>query len=112
VQHLDFLTDDEKSVFKTAFEMDQRWLIDLAGDRAQLIDQAQSLNVFLPANIHKKDLHQVHYQAWKKGVKSLYYCRSLSIQRAEKEGSETKAMEDAMVKVAEENEMDECLACQ
>jgi ribonucleoside-diphosphate reductase alpha chain len=112
VQHLDFLTDDEKSVFKTAFEMDQRWLIDLAGDRAQLIDQAQSLNVFLPANIHKKDLHQVHYQAWKKGVKSLYYCRSLSIQRAEKEGGDTKAMEDAMVKVAKENEMDECLACQ
>jgi ribonucleoside-diphosphate reductase alpha chain len=112
VQHLDFLSDDEKSVFKTAFEMDQRWLIDLAGDRAQLIDQAQSLNVFLPANIHKKDLHQVHYQAWKKGVKSLYYCRSLSIQRAEKDGGDTKAMEDAMVKVAEENEMDECLACQ
>ena len=84
VQHLDFLNEDEKAVFKTAFEIDQRWLIDLAGDRADLIDQAQSLNVFLPADIHKRDLHQIHFQAWKKGVKSLYYCRSLSLQRAEK----------------------------
>ena len=70
VQHLDFLSDDEKAVFKTAFELDQRWLIDFAGDRSELIDQAQSLNVFLPANIHKRDLHQIHFQAWKKGVKS------------------------------------------
>ncbi len=114
VQHLDFLSDDEKSVFKTAFELDQRWLIDLAGDRAPLIDQAQSLNVFLPANIHKKELHQVHYQAWKKGIKSLYYCRSLSIQRAEKDDdSDTKAaIEKAMVAAAEENEYEECLSCQ
>ena len=112
VQHLDFLTDDEKAVFKTAFEMDQRWLIDLAGDRSELIDQAQSLNVFLPANIHKKDLHQVHYQAWKKGVKSLYYCRSLSIQRAEKDDGDTKAMQEAMAKAAEGNDYEECLSCQ
>ncbi len=84
VQHLDFLSDDEKDVFKTAFELDQRWVIEHAADRAPMIDQAQSINVFLPANVHKRDLHQIHYQAWKKGVKSLYYCRSLSIQRAEK----------------------------
>ncbi|QDO99766.1 ribonucleoside-diphosphate reductase subunit alpha [Ferrovibrio terrae] len=83
VQHLDFLSDDEKAVFKTAFEIDQRWLIDLAADRTPYICQAQSLNIFLPANVHKRDLHQIHFQAWKKGVKSLYYCRSLSIQRAE-----------------------------
>ena len=70
VQHLDFLSEDEKAVFKTAFEIDQRWLIDLAGDRSDLIDQAQSLNVFLPANIHKRDLHQIHYQAWKKASKA------------------------------------------
>ena len=112
VQHLDFLTDDEKAVFKTAFELDQRWLIDFAGDRSELIDQAQSLNVFLPANIHKKDLHQVHYQAWKKGVKSLYYCRSLSIQRAEKAEDDTKAMQDAMAAAAEGNDYEECLSCQ
>ena len=70
-------------MFKTAFELDQRWVIEHAADRAPLIDQAQSLNIFLPANVHKRDLHQIHYQAWKKGVKSLYYCRSKSIQRAE-----------------------------
>ncbi len=84
VQHLDGLSQDEKDVFKTAFELDQRWVIDLAADRAPFIDQAQSVNVFLPADVHKRALHQIHYQAWKKGVKSLYYCRSLSIQRAER----------------------------
>lgn len=83
VQHLDFLEDDEKDVFKTAFELDQRWVIDLAGDRAEYICQSQSVNVFLPADVHKKDLHEIHWQAWKKGLKSLYYCRSKSIQRAE-----------------------------
>src|SRR5690606_34331500 len=83
VQHLDFLSDDEKDVFKTAFELDQRWLIEHAGDRAGFICQAQSLNIFMPADVHKRDLHQIHMMAWKKGVKSLYYCRSKSIQRAE-----------------------------
>ena len=83
VQHLDCLTDDEKDVFKTAFELDQRWVIELAGDRANYIDQSQSVNVFLPADIHKRDLHQIHLMAWKHGLKSLYYCRSKSIQRAE-----------------------------
>ena len=112
VQHLDFLSDDEKAVFKTAFELDQRWLIDFAGDRSELIDQAQSLNVFLPASIHKRDLHQIHFQAWKKGVKSLYYCRSLSIQRAEKADDDTKAMQEAMAAAAEGNDYEECLSCQ
>jgi ribonucleoside-diphosphate reductase alpha chain len=83
VQHLDCLTDDEKAVFKTAFELDQRWVIELAGDRTPYIDQSQSVNVFLPADVHKRDLHQIHLMAWKKGMKSLYYCRSKSIQRAE-----------------------------
>jgi len=83
VQHLDFLDDHEKDVFKTAFELDQRWVVELAADRAPLIDQAQSVNVFIPADIHKRDLHRIHFQAWKKGLKSLYYCRSKSIQRAE-----------------------------
>jgi ribonucleoside-diphosphate reductase alpha chain len=83
VQHLDILNDHEKAVFKTAFELDQRWVIDLAADRTPFICQSQSLNVFIPANVHKRDLHQIHFQAWKKGVKSLYYCRSMSIQRAE-----------------------------
>jgi ribonucleoside-diphosphate reductase alpha chain len=83
VQHLDFLTDDEKDVFKTSFELDQRWIIELAGDRSEYICQGQSVNVFLPADVHKKTLHEIHWQAWKKGVKSLYYCRSRSIQRAD-----------------------------
>lgn len=68
VQHLDFLSDEEKDVFKTAFEIDQRWLIEHAGDRSQFICQAQSLNVFLPANVHKKDLHAIHWAAWAKGL--------------------------------------------
>jgi ribonucleoside-diphosphate reductase alpha chain len=83
VQHLDFLTDDEKAVFKTAFELDQRWIIEHAADRTPFICQSQSVNIFLPADVHKRDLHQIHYMAWRKGVKSLYYCRSLSIQRAD-----------------------------
>ena len=83
VQHLDFLTDDEKDVFKTAMELDQRWIIDLAGDRAEHICQSQSINIFLPADVQKKTLHDIHWLAWKKGVKSLYYCRSKSVQRAE-----------------------------
>jgi len=83
VQHLEFLDEHEKAVFKTAFELDQRWVIDLAADRTPFISQAQSVNVFLPADIHKRDLHQIHFSAWKKGMKSLYYCRSKSIQRAE-----------------------------
>ncbi len=90
VHHLDFLSEHEKLVFRTAFELDQRWLIELAADRAPHVCQAQSLNIFLPANVHKRTLHQIHYLAWKKGVKSLYYCRSQSIQRAETVNTESQ----------------------
>ncbi len=83
VQHLDFLTEQERATFKTAFELDQRWVVEHAADRSPFICQSQSVNLFLPANIHKRDLHQIHVMAWKRGVKSLYYCRSLSIQRAD-----------------------------
>ncbi|HKA78959.1 MAG TPA: ribonucleoside-diphosphate reductase subunit alpha [Xanthobacteraceae bacterium] len=82
VQHLDVLSDADKAVFRTAFEIDQRWIVDLAADRAPLICQSQSLNLYLPADIEKWDLHMLHWTAWKRGVKSLYYCRSKSIQRA------------------------------
>ena len=116
VQHLDFLSEHEKDVYKTAFEIDQRWLIDLAGDRSEMIDQAQSLNVFLPADSDKAYLHEVHYSAWKKGVKSLYYCRSLSLQRAENSSNQpTKIDVKTLDEVAAEsnpNDYDECLACQ
>ncbi|MBN9561759.1 MAG: ribonucleoside-diphosphate reductase subunit alpha [Alphaproteobacteria bacterium] len=83
VQGLDFLTEQEKAVFKTAFELDQRWVVEHAADRAPFVCQSQSVNLFLPANVHKRDLHQIHMLAWKRGLKSLYYCRSLSIQRAD-----------------------------
>jgi ribonucleoside-diphosphate reductase alpha chain len=83
VQHLDFLGEQERAVYKTAFELDQRWIIEHAADRTPFICQSQSVNIFLPANVHKRDLHQIHLMAWKRGVKSLYYCRSLSIQRAD-----------------------------
>lgn len=118
VMHLDFLTDAEKDVFKTAFELDQRWLIEHAGDRTPFICQSQSLNVFLPANVHKRDLHMLHYMAWKRGIKSLYYCRSKSLQRAEVvslPGKGTKA--EAMPLKATGTDggamkYEECLACQ
>ena len=83
VQHLPFLTDAQKAVYRTAFELDQRWVVEHAADRAPSICQSQSVNIFLPADVHKRDLHQIHALAWKLGVKSLYYCRSLSIQRAD-----------------------------
>ena len=115
VQHLDFLSQDEKDVFKTAFELDQRWLIEHAADRTPYICQAQSLNIFLPADVHKRDLHQIHWMAWKKGVKSLYYCRSKSIQRAENaHGGDGRLRSGAAAEaaLAEANKYDECLACQ
>jgi ribonucleoside-diphosphate reductase alpha chain len=121
VQHLDFLTKEEKDVFKTAFEIDQRWLIEHAADRTPFVCQAQSLNVFLPANVHKKDLHGIHFEAWKKGVKSLYYCRSKSIQRAESNASwirsrESQGREPELTEKAgaepQTGKYEECLACQ
>ena len=116
VQHLDFLSEHEKDVYKTAFEIDQRWLIDLAGDRSEMIDQAQSLNVFLPADSDKAYLHEVHFSAWKKGVKSLYYCRSLSLQRAENSSNQPSKIDDKTLDEAaagsNPNDYDECLACQ
>ncbi|MCG4261710.1 ribonucleoside-diphosphate reductase subunit alpha [Acetobacter senegalensis] len=122
VQGLDFLSDDEKAVFKTAFELDQRWIVEHAADRQPYVCQAQSVNLFLPANVHKRDLHQIHHMAWKKGLKSLYYCRSLSIQRADTVSNvltkaDVLAAEDAQRAEAasasgNNNNYDECLACQ
>lgn len=83
VQHLDFLDQEQKDIFKTAFEIDQVWVIRQASARAPYICQAQSLNIFLPPNCDKQKLHNIHIQAWRADLKSLYYCRSLSIHRAE-----------------------------
>jgi ribonucleoside-diphosphate reductase alpha chain len=115
VQHLDFLSDHEKDVFKTAFEIDQRWVIEHAGDRAGYICQAQSLNLFLPADVHKTELHMLHYLAWKRGIKSLYYCRSKSLQRAEVVSLDVQKQKMAEAVAQEEEDEDkyaECLACQ
>jgi ribonucleoside-diphosphate reductase alpha chain len=111
VSHLDFLSEHEKDVFKTAFEINQHWIVELGAGRTPYVSQAQSINIFLPADIHKKELHQVHFQAWKKGLKSLYYCRSKSIQRAENVNNalSTNATKN---KVKDELEQEECLSCQ
>jgi ribonucleoside-diphosphate reductase alpha chain len=133
VQHLDFLTEQEKAVYKTAFELDQRWVIEHAADRTPFICQSQSVNVFLPANVNKRDLHQIHMLAWKRGVKSLYYCRSMSLQRADNVGEKAVRpdeivqrergipvplpelalpLEIAAVATQKPTDYDECLACQ
>ena len=116
VSHLEFLTQEEKDVFKTAFEIDQKWIIELGADRTPHISQAQSINIFVPADVHKKELHNIHFQAWKKGLKSLYYCRSKSIQRAENVND--SKLTDVLANVYkkketnEETEYEECLSCQ
>jgi len=118
VSHLDFLTNEEKETFKTAFEIDQRWVVELGADRTPHISQAQSVNVFIPADVHKKELHTLHFQAWKKGLKSLYYCRSKSIQRAENinAGSSTDVTKNVYSSKEESSNEDdkyeECLSCQ
>ena len=113
VQHLDFLTQDEKDVYKTSFEIDQRWLIELAADRTPYIDQAQSLNLFIPADVEKWDLLMLHFRAWELGIKSLYYLRSKSVQRAGFAGGvEADNTPDLKQIELEAKDYDECLACQ
>ena len=114
VQHLDFLTEHEKAVYKTAFELDQRWVIEHAADRTPFVCQSQSVNIFLPANVHKRDLHQIHMLAWKRGLKSLYYCRSLSIQRADNVSEKAVRPEELQPAppAARAADYEECLSCQ
>jgi len=115
VQHLDFLTPEEKAVYKTSFEIDQRYLLEFAADRAPYIDQAQSLNLFIPADVDKWDLMMLHFQAWEKGIKSLYYLRSKSVQRAGFAGGvEVDNTADApkIELSAGQTDYEECLSCQ
>jgi len=113
VQHLDCLTADEKDVYKTAFELDQRWVVELAADRTPEICQSQSVNLFIPGDVDKWDLHMLHWQAWERGMKSLYYLRSKSVQRAAFAGADVVAEGVAqMVQDAVKTDYDECLACQ
>jgi ribonucleoside-diphosphate reductase alpha chain len=136
VQHLDFLDEHEKMTFKTAQEIDQRWVIEHAADRSDYVCQAQSINLFIAPDVNKRDLHLLHYHAWKKGVKSLYYCRSTSMQRSDKVSHKVEQeqpsiqMEMSLIKQqvtprgdvhgsvvggmaeAEPPKYEECLACQ
>ena len=113
VQHLDVLTDYEKDVFKTAMEIDQRWLVQHAADRQTYIDQAQSLNLFFRPNANIKYLHAVHFQAWKQGLKTLYYCRSEKIGRADKVSKqiERQVIEELDLKALASDE-EICLSCE
>jgi ribonucleoside-diphosphate reductase alpha chain len=114
VQHLDALDENEKAVFKTAFEIDQRWVVDLAADRTPSICQGQSLNLYLESDTHKWDLLMLHWTAWERGIKSLYYCRSKSVQRAGfagVEGDNTRRWPERPLR-ADGAKYDECLACQ
>ena len=110
VQHMEELTEDEKATFRTAFEIDQRWIIELAADRTPFICQSQSLNIFLPGDVNKWDLHMIHWTAWERGLKSLYYCRSKSVQRAAFAGKDPAQKQAALD--AEKTDYEECLACQ
>ena len=112
VQHLSMLDDYTKDVFKTAMEIDQRWLIEHAADRQEYIDQAQSLNVFFRPTTNIKYLHAVHFLAWKRGLKTLYYCRSEKIARADKVSKriEREIIQEIDLKQIVEGET--CLACE
>jgi len=118
VAHLDMLTKHEKATFRTAFEVDQRWIVELAADRAPFICQSQSINLYLPADIDKWDLHMLHWTAWQRGIKSLYYCRSKSISRAGFAGklanNEGTKNEGAPMQktLPMRTDYEECLACQ
>ena len=112
VQHLDILTDWEKDVFKTAMEIDQRWIVDHAAHRQEFIDQAQSINLFFRPNCSIKYLHAVHFMAWKQGLKTLYYCRSEKIGKADKVAKKIEReviKELDMTQIAQGND---CIACE
>jgi len=112
VQHLDILDENEKAVFKTSMEIDQRWVIDLAADRQQYIDQAQSLNVFFRPDSHIKYIHAIHFMAWKKGLKTMYYLRSEKIGKADKV---SKRIEREVIKeldMAQIAQGNDCIACE
>ena len=112
VQHLDILDENQKAIYKTSMEIDQRWVIELAADRQQYIDQAQSLNLFFRPDAHIKYIHAIHFMAWKKGLKTLYYCRSEKIGKADKVSKKIERQvikELDMVQVAQGND---CIACE
>ena len=111
-QQLKFLTEDEKNVFKTAMEIDQRWIVDHASKRQEYIDQGQSLNLFFRPDVNKKYLHLVHFLAWKSGLKTLYYCRSEKIGKADKVSRKIEREIIKETNMATLIEDSACLACE
>jgi ribonucleoside-diphosphate reductase alpha chain len=112
VQHLTWMDDWTKDVFKTSMEIDQRWLVNHAADRQEYIDQAQSLNLFFRPDVNIMYLHAVHFQAWKQGLKTLYYCRSEKIGKADKV---SRRIEREVIKELDMKALidgDACLACE
>ena len=112
IQHLNILSQEEKDIFKTSMEIDQRWIIELASDRQQYIDQSQSLNLFFRPDAHIKYVHAMHFMAWKKGVKTLYYCRSEKIGKADKV---SKRIEREVIKELDMTQIAQgidCIACE
>jgi len=111
-QHLDWMSDWDKDVFKTGMEIDQRWVVQHAADRQEYIDQAQSLNVFFRPDVNVKYLHAVHFQAWKQGLKTMYYCRSEKLAKADKVSKriERQVIQELDMKVLASEDV--CLACE
>ncbi len=112
VQHLDWMDENTKAVFKTSMEIDQRWVIEHAADRQQYIDQAQSLNVFFRPDSNIKYIHAVHFMAWKKGLKTMYYCRSEKLAKADKV---SKRIEREVIKELDMSQIaqgNDCIACE
>jgi ribonucleoside-diphosphate reductase alpha chain len=112
VQHLTWLSDWDKDVFKTSMEIDQRWVIQHAADRQQFIDQAQSLNLFFRPDVNVKYLHAVHFQAWKQGLKTLYYCRSEKLAKADKVSKRIERQVIEEINLKQLASEDICLACE
>ena len=111
-QHLEWLDENVRSIFKTSMEIDQRWVIEHAADRQQYIDQAQSLNVFFRPDSNIKYIHAIHFMAWKKGVKTLYYCRSEKLAKADKV---SKRIERQVIKELDMSALvqgNDCIACE
>jgi ribonucleoside-diphosphate reductase alpha chain len=112
VQHLDWMSEHDKDVFKTSMEIDQRWVIELAADRQHYIDQAQSLNVFFRPDAHIKYIHAIHFMAWKKGLKTLYYCRSEKIGKADKVSKKIERNVIKELDMAQIAQGNDCIACE
>ena len=112
VQHLDFLSEEEKNVFKTAYEIDPMWIIEQASERQKYICQSQSVNLFTPADITAQEISDVHITAWAKGLKSLYYCRGKSKVKANIGTGSDKPLNAVSVRTKIEYDQSGCLACE